>query len=249
MSYVETAVASATGRVRSTNEDSTLCVALDGEGREWLLAVADGVGGADGGEVASTAVVSELAVYVGHLRDAGESDAETLLREGFAAAREEFVAYALVEGFGEAGTTLVAAVVDAGPDPRDGATAPTPATATVLNVGDSRAYVYDAGTLRQVTTDHTVGRERGSPGGAYGHVLSRWVGAERGVEPDLFVEPLSGTLLLCSDGLTNELSDGAIREILAEDDASTDLATALVERAVAHGGRDNVSVVLAAVRD
>jgi protein phosphatase len=243
VSHLETAVASATGRVRSTNEDSTLCVALDrGEGGQWLLAAADGVGGVDGGEVASTAVVSELAAYVGHLRDAGESDAETLLREGFAAAREEFAAYAAARGFGGAGTTLVAAVVDAGTDPSDGA------TATVLNVGDSRAYVYDAGVLRQVTTDHTVGQERGSPGGAHGHVLSRWVGAEQSVDPDLFVEPLSGTLLLCSDGLTNELSDEAIRDVLAGGGASADLATALVDRALAHGGRDNVSVVLATVR-
>jgi protein phosphatase len=239
---VETAVESDAGLVRTNNEDSTLRVALDGdEGRQWLLAVADGVGGVDGGEIASTAVVSELAAYAKHLRDAGERDAETLLREGLAAAREEFTAYAAAEGFGGAGTTLVAAVVDVDSDS-------APATATVLNVGDSRAYVYRSGTLRQVTTDHTVGRERES-GGRYGHVLSRWVGVEARADPDVFVEPVGDTLLLCSDGLTNELSDEEIREVLERDGPITDLAAVLVERALAHGGRDNVSVVLATVRE
>ncbi|AUV81922.1 hypothetical protein C2R22_09885 [Salinigranum rubrum] len=241
MTRVETAVESDAGLVRTNNEDSTLRVALDGdEGRQWLLAVADGVGGVDGGEVASTAVVSELAAYAKHLRDAGERDAETLLREGLAAAREEFTAYAAAEGFGGAGTTLVAAVVDVDSDSLP--------TVTVLNVGDSRAYVCGSSGLRQVTTDHTVGRERDA-GGRYGHVLSRWVGVEARVDPDVFVEPLDETLLLCSDGLTNELSDEEIREVLEGGGSVADRAAALVERALAHGGRDNVSVVLAAVRD
>ncbi len=241
MTRVVTAVESDVGLVRTNNEDSTLCVALDGdEGRQWLLAVADGVGGVDGGEVASTAVVSELEAYVTHFRDGGERDAETLLREGVAAAREEFTAYAATEGLGGAGTTLVAAVVDADPGSLP--------TVTVLNVGDSRAYVCGSDGLRRLTTDHTVGRER-DVGGRYGHVLSRWVGVESRVDPDVFVEPLDGTLLLCSDGLTNELSDAEIREVLEGGGSVADRAAALVERALAHGGRDNVSVVLAAVHD
>lgn len=241
MTTVETATRSDVGHVRATNEDSVRCVELGGG--QWLLAVADGVGGADGGEVASTAVVSELGAYVSHLRETGESDGERLLRAGYARARRELVSYATAEGYTHAGTTLVAAVVDV--DEREDERA---ATATVLSVGDSRAYLFADGTLRQVTTDHTLATARGATSGAGSHVLSHWVGAETDSDPDVFVEPLAGTLLLCSDGLTNELSDREIRSVLAACESVSACAERLVERALARGGRDNVSVALVSVR-
>jgi protein phosphatase len=236
---IETAARSDVGGVRPTNEDSVLCVELGGG--QWLLAVADGVGGVDGGGVASTAIVSELDVYVRHLRETGESDGEVLLRAGYAGARTEFDSYATAEGYPHASTTLVAAVVDV--DGNEGGEA----TATVLSVGDSRAYLFEDGTLRQVTTDHTLATRRGVSG-AQSHVLSRWVGVEAAADPDVFVEPLADTLLLCSDGLTNELSDREIRSVLARRESVAVRAETLVDRALARGGRDNVTVVLASVR-
>jgi hypothetical protein len=148
------------------------------------------------------------------------------------------------------GTTLVAAaVVGSGPAAR----------VLVANVGDSRAYLLRHGALRQLTEDHSVAAElvrlgrleegegQEHPGR---HVLTRALGVDREVAPDLIeVEAEPGDrLLLCSDGLSNELDDDQILALLRVGEPS-DAARSLVAAANAHGGLDNVTAVVADVVD
>ncbi|MFD1594441.1 PP2C family protein-serine/threonine phosphatase, partial [Haloplanus litoreus] len=137
------------------------------------------------------------------------------------------------------GTTLVAAAV------RDG-------EATVVNVGDSRAYHVTETTIDRITVDQSVVRnliEEGviDPEAAddhpQRHVLAQALGTSDDVDPDVYDRSVRGTLLLCSDGLTEEVPESAIKAAVV--DASLDGAVdRLVDAANENGGSDNVSVVL-----
>jgi protein phosphatase len=222
------------GRERETNEDAVLAERIDGG---WLLAVADGMGGHAAGDVASEAATTVLAESV---RETGADDpAETRLREAVSAAAERVRSLAEGERSGM-GTTLVAALVYGG-------------EATIVNVGDSRAYRFDGG-LRQVTVDHSLVQQlldsgEITPEEARTHpqrnVVTQALGTDGEISPDVYREGLPGTLLLCSDGLTEELTDGEIESILAAEPSAEAAAAALVGAANDSGGRDNVSVVVA----
>ena len=140
------------------------------------------------------------------------------------------------------GTTLVAALV------RDD-------TTTVVNVGDSRAYSVTDDAIEQVTVDHSLVQQLVDAGQltqeeAAAHprrnVISQALGASDGVDPDTFSLELDPgeTLLLCSDGLTEEVPESTIHEVVSTTDALADAADILVETANENGGSDNVSVVL-----
>lgn len=205
------------GRVRENNEDSWLVQDRRGV---MLLAVADGVGGVAGGERASTEAIETLA------RRFYESLATQDLRAALASAVRE-ANDAVVRGAADRGqasaTTLVAAAVRKG-------------EATIANVGDSRAYLVRAGVARQLTTDHS---------GARPNEITRFVGDERGIQPDVFVEQLRANdrLLLCSDGLTRHVTDDEIaaRASRAAPAAAADQLVALANE---RGGEDNVTVVV-----
>ena len=194
------------------------------ERRATLLAVADGVGGEAGGEVASAAAVEALARRFFAVKDGSRSDALAVaMRE----ANDAVLASANESGHRGAATTLVAAAI-AGHD------------AVIGNLGDSRAYLIRRGAVRRVTEDHA---------GAYPSSITRFAGDPRGVQPDVFVETLEpgDRLLLCSDGLTRHVSE----EEIAARAKSGDLARTvdgLVDLANARGGEDNVTVVLYAAR-
>jgi PPM family protein phosphatase len=225
------------GQVRTQNQDAFF-VADD------LVLIADGMGGYAGGEVAA-AIAAEV---VGtHFEEDGSA---TGLEEAVADANRQIFERGVEPGLEGMGTTLVAAaVVGAGPAVR----------VLVANVGDSRAYLLRAGTLRQLTEDHSVAAElvrlgrleedegQEHPGR---HVLTRALGVDRDVAPDLIeVEPMADDrLLLCSDGLSNELSDDEILALLQVGTPS-DAARSLVAAANAHGGLDNVTAVVADVVD
>ena len=131
-------------------------------------------------------------------------------------------------------------------------------------VGDSRAYHYHAadGSLRQVTTDHSYVQEL-LDGGAISqeqaenhpqrHVITQALGET--APAAMRVAPVKGklrsgdVLLLCSDGLNNELDDEAIGEILAQNNSLEKKADQLIESALDHGGSDNVTVALLALKD
>ena len=227
------------GRIRASNQDRAL-VAPD------LIAVADGMGGHAGGEVAAELAVEGLA---------GSFDLDTGLEGLIAAARRAnraiFLRSEAEEDLRGMGTTLTAAALVSNE---------SPPRVHLINIGDSRAYLLDGDRLRQISEDHSfvehlVRQGEITPLEAlthpHRHILTRAVGIEAEVDVDTFsLEALPGTrLLLASDGLTNELSDVEIASILLATPERDAAADALVRQAIAHGGGDNVTVVVADVVD
>jgi serine/threonine protein phosphatase PrpC len=228
------------GRVRSVNQDRYL--ARDDEG---LWAVADGMGGHSGGEIASRIACDTL----------GRSFAEHTV-DGLVDAVERANVAVFQAGTGNPqltgmGTTVVALslVTHEGSD-----------VLAIANVGDSRCYHFAQGELDQLTTDHSLVadlvREGSlSPQEAAVHpqrnIVTRVLGVYDEVPVDVFaVDPLHGDrYLLCSDGLYNEVPEHAIAEVLRRVDEPTDAAERLVGLAVDAGGRDNITVVVVDVVD
>jgi protein phosphatase len=224
-----------TGLVRSANQDALF---VD----DRLAIVADGMGGHAAGEIASALTVETVV----------EAFASTPTLDGMLEAITEANrrvvadAAATPERFGM-GTTIVAV---AATREASGAT-----TATLFNVGDSRAYQLRDGALRQLSVDHSVAEEwvrmgRLTPEEAMmhpqRHQLTRAVGVEAVVEIDVLsldVQP-GDRLLLCSDGLSNELSGAALAELASAPVALVDAVDHLIAAAKAAGGRDNISVVV-----
>lgn len=235
---VETVATTDVGRTRDHNEDSVVVAPTSG-GR--LLAVADGMGGHNAGEVASA---TALEAFVDELGDVlADESPERALESAMVAADEAVVAAAAADAAREGmGTTLVAALVD-------------DETAAVVNVGDSRAYRVSDAAIEQVSVDHSVVQELVDAGEIdeseaavhpQRNVISQALGVSDDVEPDTFSVDLASdeSLLLCSDGLTEEVRDPALREIVAGADSLADAADELVATANENGGSDNISVVL-----
>jgi PPM family protein phosphatase len=227
--------ASNVGLVRQTNEDSFLV-------REGLYVVCDGMGGARAGEVASEMACRGLTGVI-----PAESGADELLRAvkkaNLAIATRSLEENRLLG----MGTTLTAALLSED-------------TVTLVHVGDSRAYLLHDGRLSQLTDDHSwVGEmmRRGelTPNEAAVHphrsVITKALGTDTEVEPDVLEVPVSvgDRLLLCSDGLTGMVSDEELTRILAREEAPQDIASLLVQAALAGGGEDNVTVIVVEVRE
>jgi len=215
---VATGVRTDTGRVREGNEDRYLVREEQGV---TLLAVADGVGGSSGGEIAADAALAELGTrFFGAPADRPTSDA---LAEAMRDANAAVLRAAASSGHRDAATTIVAAVV------RDN-------EAIIANLGDSRAYLIREGICRQLTEDHSGDME---------HAITRFAGDPRGIQSDIFVESLrpDDRLLLCSDGLTRHVTPEEIAAAASGEDVRV-AASALVDLANARGGQDNVTVLL-----
>lgn len=232
------AVRSDVGHRRTVNEDSALVVFP-------IFAVADGMGGHAAGDLASAAVVGQLAAMEGP----GFVDVGRLTGALRAAADD---VDALAEGVpAGVGTTVTGAalVLEAG----------VPFFA-VFNIGDSRVYRFERNELSQVTIDHSVVQELVdagllSAGDADGHpesnVITRAVGFREEPRPDLWMLPVRPgmRLLICSDGLTKELGADRLRLHLAAGMTPGETASALVDAALAAGGRDNVTVAIVDVTE
>ena len=190
-------------------------------GGTLLMAVADGVGGGPGGEIAAGAAVDELAMrfFSANVDGAIEERLADAIRD----ANTAVLRAADAAGKQQAASTLVAAVVRGD-------------RAVIANLGDSRAYLVRAGSSRQLTDDHS---------GDIAHGITRFVGDPRGVQPDIFVEELrvGDRLLLCSDGLTRHVEPAEIARHAAGADIDGAVKD-LVALANARGGEDNVTVVL-----
>jgi len=234
------------GQRRDNNEDSagaTKIELIDGDSAEsvGIFAVADGMGGYLHGEVASTkAVHTTVEEIVKHFTDADQvipEQARTWLENAVTAANKAI--------YGEKmnmGTTLVASVIMG-------------KEAFIANVGDSRTYLINEDGIQQITEDqsfvqHMVNEGIITPEEARAHprrnVLSQALGMEEDVKIDTYSTELNSGdyLLLCSDGLTNELEDQTIQHIVLEAETPHDACQSLVEAANQAGGRDNISVVL-----
>ena len=229
------AAATHAGRKRRHNEDAYVL-------RPPLFAIADGMGGAQAGEVASR--LATAALEEEGERDTGpEERVVSLIQEAnrrvFRRANEDAAAAGM-------GTTMTVALVDG-------------ANITIGHVGDSRAYRLRDGDLEQLTDDHSLVAElvrsgKLTPEEADSHpqrsVITRAVGTDPDVDVDRFtVEAAPGDVyLLCSDGLTDMLDDRDIRSIFEEhgDDLEA-AAQALVRAANRVGGEDNITVVCFAI--
>ncbi|MCS6263396.1 MAG: serine/threonine-protein phosphatase [Nitrospira sp.] len=242
------------GLVRPTNQDTFL---VDNRHRLW--AVADGMGGHPGGDVASGLVtdsLAELAPTLGGIASAPDLHEEERATDRLTTMAEQAHASILTHAaqhpslYGM-GTTLVMAHLLPLPKPR----------LLVLNVGDSRAYLVRAGTLTQLTRDHTLIEEyvrdgRLTPAQAAchpnRHVLTRAMGLAPHLESDLFFFDLldGDLLLLCSDGLTKMLTDERILQTVRPHQHIPSLATqALIHTALDAGGIDNVTVVACTITE
>jgi protein phosphatase len=240
MTQLQAGAATDVGRVRQINEDRYLA-------DEHLFAVADGVGGHQAGEVASQTSVETLA----RAFNEGEHTTEGLVTAAEAA---NHAVWELAQGSREKrgmGTTLTAlALVQ-----EDGEE-----TLALINVGDSRAYLLQQGELIQLTEDHSLVEElvrdgKLTPAEAQVHpqrsIITRALGMEPVIQVDSWeITPYTGDrILLCSDGLTNELSDERIASTLRQLADPQEAAHDLVRQARAAGGSDNITVVVVDVVD
>lgn len=233
--------ASDTGRVRTGNEDFVLAAGK-------LFAVADGMGGHSGGEIAShLAIETVMRIY-----DEGGRHTTDALVEAVQLANDALVARAIVEpDLKGMGTTLCAmALVDGADQPVIG----------VINVGDSRLYLLKKGELEQITEDHslvaTLERQgRLSKAEAAVHpqrnIITRALGIDQKVMVDSWeIVPFTGDrYLVCSDGLFNEVDDAKIAATLRRLADPSEAAHELVRLANEGGGRDNISCVVVDVID
>lgn len=235
-----------TGRSRSNNEDA---VAIDEAAR--LLVLADGMGGYNAGEVASTMacdfITSELGRWLveaaAQVSDADVRRAMDICVDN--ANRAIFNASNSNPKYVGMGTTLVVAAF-------------RESRLLVGHVGDSRAYRLRAGKLVQITHDHSLLQEQLDAGlitpsqaalATHKNLVTRAVGVEDGVLLETHLHEVwpGDTYLLCSDGLSDMIDDTAIAQLLATDQPLADIGTNLIATANQAGGRDNISVVLARV--
>ena len=221
------------GMRRSSNEDAFLVLAEQG-----VYVVADGMGGHAGGEIASQLAVEAIAAafhddIATSLHDHVPPLAAELVQSIGAANEAIHAAASKNRQLSDMGTTVVAARFDA-----------NKGRLYVGHVGDSRCYRLREGVLKQITRDHTMA-ELGLTGREGGY-LSRAVGRKIVVEADVaVVEPRPGDVyLLCTDGLTKMIPDAVVGGTLAEEKDPVAAAAALISRANAAGGRDNITALV-----
>jgi len=243
------------GPDRAANQDSLLALTLTPlyEGQSTpalgLFTVADGMGGHQAGEVASRIAVQVLAQEIISRVLMAELSGEVCLAETLTAIMGEGIEDANAQVYGVAqssgsdmGSTLTAALVRG-------------RMAIIGNVGDSRAYHWHAGTLRQVTTDHSVierlvATGQITPEEATHHpqkgVLYRSLGDRPTVEVDIFSLRLApgDRLLLCCDGVWESLEDKGLEEVMSSENDPQQSCDEIIRRALETGATDNVSVIV-----
>jgi protein phosphatase len=233
------------GRIRAGNEDSLYADASESRG---LFIVADGMGGHAAGEVASEMAVAIIAEELQRVESADAPDASGRVADALRRANEAIYRRTVLEsdkqGMGTTASVLL--VSDAG--------------YVIGQVGDSRIYLLREGALRQLTKDHSYVQEQVDAGfltpeqaryHPYSNVITRCVGANDSVEPDVF----SGTIqtgdvfLVASDGLTGMVEDRRLQQLLASNAAPRRVVDALIAEANGRGGLDNITAVLVQVHE
>lgn len=236
------------GRIRSHNEDSVTI--LKNGSNEYLLMVADGMGGHRAGEVASSLAVTHFGTRFTKLSSIGSKiDAVNWMNDNINEVNKEILDYA--EENPEAkglGTTLVLAIL-------------TSEFLVFGNIGDSSGYVIKNKKLHKITHDHTLVNllvqagdltEEEAKFHPKKNVLMKALGASEKAELDIFdvVEPDIEGIFLCSDGLTNMLTDEQIEKVLDDEELELEEKVfKLIRKSNARGGTDNISIAYLDKRD
>lgn len=225
---------------RLNNEDA--CFIMP---KEKVFIIADGVGGGAAGEIASRTAVSMIAEYVQQNPPVSVTDVSTL-KAHFMPCIEDTnnrifeLAEKYIENAGMATTAVICCI--------------NGKKAYFVNIGDSRAYVFRQGRLKQITEDHTyvndlvktgVISEKDAATHAKKNMITKALGADILCEPDFFqagVE-IGDVVLLCTDGLYGEVSEEIIADIISQGKSMTETCALLVNKANQHGGRDNITVI------
>lgn len=233
------------GKVRRENQDSFLIERIDRKG--CLVAVlCDGMGGEQAGNIASEVAAKAFIAHAAEKISASKlkkPDMKTIMTQACGEANNMVYGYSCFDSnYTGMGTTLVAAVVEE-------------SRVFVLNVGDSRAYRITRNQITQITKDHSLVQEmldKGelTPEEAVGHprknVITRALGVNEIVPMDVFAPKLvkGDMLMLCSDGLTNMLTDQEILQTAKVNRDPLSLGRALMDAALGRGARDNVTIVI-----
>ncbi len=226
------------GVVRSGNEDAYLLIPDHG-----VFIVADGMGGHAAGEVASDMAVQIVGKALEGVAGRPDTEAADIIKQSIVEANGAIFQRTLVEQDKRGmGTTATAMVING---PRY----------LIGQVGDSRAYVLREHKLFQITKDHSYVQEQVDAGyltpdqartHPYSNVITRCVGANSHVAPDIYVGALksSDIYLLASDGLTGMLEDSELLTVMASGRSPAELVDSLVAEANRRGGLDNVTVII-----
>lgn len=225
---VQWAMLTDVGHRREINEDSAVAAPP-------VFAIADGMGGHEAGEVASNCVVERLSELGG--RSVGEAELVNALR----GAVNDLIDTGVGAGSGTTvtGVSLLDSVHEA----------------EIFNIGDSRVYLYRNGVLVQLTKDHSVVQELVDAGRInedeaevhpHSNVITRAVGLNDDPIPDLLrIEVQDGdSVLVCSDGLTKEITKYGLAHFMSQSTNPADLAQEMLTAALDNGGRDNVTLVV-----
>lgn len=238
---MEVAFRTAIGKQREDNQDYV--DVFTNQAGQHLALIADGIGGHQGGDVASAMAVSHLGHDFELTEWATTREARAWISQQITSENRSIIEksnqFADLNGMG---TTLVAAVYFT-------------SEVVIASIGDSRAYLFRDGQLRQLTEDHSLVNElvkRGeiSRQAARHHpqknVIIRSLGISRDANFDLNTYPLvlEDQLLLCTDGLTNMVDDQQITSVLASHQTPTQKCDQLIDLANAAGGLDNITVLI-----
>ena len=234
-----------TGHVRASNQDA---LALLNDCGVWI--VADGMSGHPAGDIAAQTAVAmatqrarERAAWLRERPSAAAEFVVDLVMSANRRIHDLMLEKPYLKGMG---TTFVALAITSAPTP----------IAHIAHLGDSRAYLYRTGQLKQLTRDHTLVEtfvQRGLIDAATAlthperHILTKGLGMGVDMKPELTSTPVipHDLIVLCSDGLTKMLEDAAIASVLSRTDGNPNRACHdLIEQALGRGGEDNVTVIV-----
>jgi protein phosphatase len=232
---------SSRGKVRSQNEDS-FGTRVPRSDIDWirkgaLFVVADGVGGRAGGARAARLAVDGICEMY-HKPAPGEKPPQALERAIRITSRNIYYEAQKHSEYANMASTAVAVAI-------------ARSDAYVAQIGDSRAYIFRRGVLVCITQDHNVFVEDpANRGAAPTVVLTRALGTEGTPDPDLLKVALkpADRLLLCTDGLTNEVREELLREVLRQNPRPQAAVQRLVRLAEDHGGKDNITALVVRIK-
>lgn len=227
------------GKIRKENEDSFSNISI---GELDFFIVADGMGGHSKGDLASKLAANLFIEYIKEADIASYDTYTKLLEDAIFFANDEIYNLSKQEDDIKMGTTVVCLCIDNKNNEYH-----------LTHLGDSRAYIYKNETLELLTRDHSLVNDLLDSGSITQDeadnfinksAITRAVGTERTIVPESKSLGMNegDIILMVTDGLTNELSDEKIEEIVKEETDPYQISTRLIEEAIDHGGRDNITV-------